>query len=300
MLKGVIVIGLSEKKVKGSSAAVADTLEGVEESIMDSERLQRIVESNLSPHLPGIRFKRVELAGTTPVKYAHVISVPQGSNAYQAKEKVYYGRSEYECKALHDTMIRLLMNKGRTTRATITLSYKETQIAEKQYQIIIDALPSRAAGHYPGNNNEHNRKQWIVQEKANLKKNDFDEYTFSLQLKNIGELTILECYLEIKFLFGESVSRLSEKVRPYVLCKGQTRESFHSIYSSRENAFEAEKNRKFEPEKKIYPSLSIKFPKDSFILQVPAGKTLLDFDPRLPWTLYYDNFPSNLGQINLL
>src|SRR5262249_29949819 len=41
-----------------------------------------------------------------------VIEVPKGNTAHQAKDKIYYGRSEFETVPLHDSVIRLLMTKA--------------------------------------------------------------------------------------------------------------------------------------------------------------------------------------------
>ena len=48
-----------------------------------------------------------------------IIYVPQGNTAYQASDRRYYSRSEFEAKALPDHEIRLRMFRGRTPSATI-------------------------------------------------------------------------------------------------------------------------------------------------------------------------------------
>lgn len=300
---GVIIIGLSEDT---SKPAKANNLDGVDDTIMDIERLQRIVEHNMSPHLPGMRFRAIPLAGTAPVRNAFLIIVPKGSNAYQSKERIYYIRSEFECTALHDTQIRLLMSRGKTMQAEMVLNNKHTQIAEKDYQQTISHIPKRIEAQYQGNNSpsiKNRIKSQIVEETSKIQKNKYDEYNFSLALKNVGELTILECYLTIEFVFIKATERIPGKPIPHALIhQGQTKSGFKSanyMYSSKENSFEAEKKGKFEAEKKVYPGISVRFPHAGYIVNIPEGKTLAEFGSKLKWTLYYDNFPSNSGEINL-
>lgn len=297
---GTIIIGLAEDN---SKPAKANKLEGVELSVMDSEKLQRIVESNFSPHLSGMRFKAIPLS-TTPVTYAFIIIVPQGSNAYQSKERIYYGRSEYECKPLHDTMIRLLINRGRTTQGIMGLQYPQVRRAEDVYQSEMRRIDSgfrrdyRAEGGL-GSSLQREMEQKIAQEQARTRREPHDEYTFGLQLQNVGELTITECYLILEFLFSPQPD--NQPVAHAQKHEGQTKSGFtkdNFIFSSQESVFNNKKSSTFIPEKKIYPGISVRFPEQiGFIVKIPAGQTLEQNDARLKWTLYYDNFPSNSGEI---
>lgn len=54
-----------------------------------------------------------------PVKIAIVIGVPRGSTAYQANDRRYYGRSEFEVRALPDHEIRLRMLRPRVAVARV-------------------------------------------------------------------------------------------------------------------------------------------------------------------------------------
>lgn len=302
---GTIVIGITEKKVGKSK--VADKLDGgIDEVTMNRERLQQLVEGNMSPHLPGLRFKPIYLNGTSPAKYAHVIYVPKGSNAYQASDKIYYIRSEYEAKALHDTQIRLLMSRGRTTLATIELGNKQSKMAEESFQREKESILSRAKATYPASNNFRQQsliEKYIADETVRLKKEEFDEYLFSLEIRNIGERTIREFYLEINILFSQNLTDLSEKQKPNALWhEGQHKINFNKktfSYSSEENSFDAKKQGKFEPENKIYPGLSRKFTSGICIVKIPEGRTLKEMEASLAWQLYYDNYPSNSGLIYL-
>jgi hypothetical protein len=86
---GQIVIGIAERR-EGKSR-VADALdEGIPAEEFGAEWLQQVVESNVSPYLPGIRVRRIRLSGQREGRWAAVIVVPRGATAYQASDKRYY------------------------------------------------------------------------------------------------------------------------------------------------------------------------------------------------------------------
>lgn len=115
---GEIVLGIREKK-EGKTRVAEDIDEGVDPKKVAPEWLQQIVGSNVSPHLPGIKLHKIALSGAKQGRVAYVISVPRGSTAYQASDKRYYGRSEYEAQALPDHEIRLRMMRGRIAQARL-------------------------------------------------------------------------------------------------------------------------------------------------------------------------------------
>ena len=96
---GVIVIGMRERR-EGETRVADDLDDGAAISEVPPEWLQQTVEANLSPYLPGIRFLPIKLSGPREARVAYVITVPKGTTAYQAKDKLYYGRSEYQVQAL--------------------------------------------------------------------------------------------------------------------------------------------------------------------------------------------------------
>lgn len=121
---GTIVIGIAEKKIGKSK--VADSLDsGLDRNVWSPEQIQQIIESNISPYLTGLRVKPIKLSASADM-FAYAIYVPQGTTAYQAFDRCYYGRSEYECKALPDHEIRLRMFRGQKPSATIKVSIGKT------------------------------------------------------------------------------------------------------------------------------------------------------------------------------
>jgi predicted HTH transcriptional regulator len=112
---GELFLGIDEDR--NSKPRVATSIDGVPSEIAP-ERLQQLIEGNVSPYLPGIRVKRVPLS-KQPNKVVFIIQIPPGSTAYQANDGRYYGRSEFEAKYLPDHEVRLRMSRGKVARGTI-------------------------------------------------------------------------------------------------------------------------------------------------------------------------------------
>lgn len=97
---GTVLIGVPE--VRDGKRRVAGDADGVDDGRFSVDDLQRTIEGNLSPYLPGMRVYRVPLS-SKPGRSVVVVDVPQGATAYQAVDRMYYGRSEFEAKALPTT-----------------------------------------------------------------------------------------------------------------------------------------------------------------------------------------------------
>ncbi len=123
---GTIVVGIVERR--DGKARVADRFDdGVDIKAWSPERIQQLCESNMSPPLRGLRVRAIPL-DEMRTKHAIAIHVPTGSTAYQAHDRCYYGRSEYESKALLDHEIRMLMFRGRVSNAAVSvISCSRTQ-----------------------------------------------------------------------------------------------------------------------------------------------------------------------------
>ncbi|HEX9923067.1 MAG TPA: ATP-binding protein [Anaerolineae bacterium] len=116
---GTIVIGIRERRE--GRARIADSIDnGVDIQTWSPEQLQQLIESNVSPYLTGLRVRPIPL-DETKTNFAYAIYVPPGNTAYQASDYRYYGRSEYESKALPDHEIRLRMFRGKTPNTTVRI-----------------------------------------------------------------------------------------------------------------------------------------------------------------------------------
>ena len=182
---GTLVIGIAERK--DGKVKVADSVdEGVDIQNHNPEWLQQIIESNVSPYISGIRVKPIFL-DSTKRQCAYVITVPPGTTAYQAFDKKYYGRSEYESKALPDHEIRLRMFRGKYPNAVIDIDNCKTQIHQKS-----EPRDSRI---------KTSPHAIIIEPNMDLKY----ESSFRVLLRNIGEINIEEFKVQIKYDFSEDI-----------------------------------------------------------------------------------------------
>ncbi len=271
---GVIVIGIVER-TEGKSR-IADHLDdGVDIRTWSSERLQQLIEGNVSPFLSGLRVRGIPLdVGKT--KYAFAIYVPEGTTAYQASDRRYYGRSEFESKALPDHEIRLLMFRGKAPSATIrgtnwrkdTVAVTTTgpgfgfsELFEKKYaQEIARASPS---------------EPFMV-----------DHYRVDLVVENIGEINISEFKVGLKFSSNKLISSLEE------------RWDFRDGWSDPRSVWGFPGDRTPHPMRvNIYPKDVFTFMSPDF--HVPAEERLGDSEIVLDWTLYLPDSLPTQGDINL-
>jgi hypothetical protein len=197
---GVLVLGVTEeRKEKVRAAGEAD---GVPDAV-PTDQLQRLIEGNVSPYLPGIRLHRVPLS-SRPGRAVFVVDVPQGATAYQANDGPYYGRSELEAKYLPDHEIRLRMARGKVARAgvhlrllSITLGKDQEVRLRDEHRPVLEALRADPGTAF------QNHAQII----ADLWGARFvpDLVSFELTLRNDGEVTIREPVLQLVEQSSESL-----------------------------------------------------------------------------------------------
>lgn len=266
---GDLVLGIEEDTK--TRPRTATKLNGVPTTLAP-ERLQQMIEGNVSPYLPGIRVQRVQLSAFSD-RVAFVVHVPQGSTAYQAKDGRYYGRSEFEVKHLPDHEIRLRMNRGRIARSAIHAQLQrvalgskyEAQLREKHSEAIeafkIDA--AAAVQRFP--------------ELRDLMSARYhpDEISFCLVLKNDGELTIRDPAIVVN---EERSERLSDN---WTLQGGP-------IPSRLELRGEV-----------IFPGDMREVAGSHCNLRCKHDVLLSEGDFRIEWTIYLDNSPPSKGVIDL-
>ena len=275
---GVIIIGIKERRE--GKGRVADGLDdGVDPNRMSAEQFQQLVEGNVSPYVRGIRFHRVKLSAERVGRIAIVIDIPPGTTAYQAKDKRYYGRSEYESVPLADHDIRMLMMRGKAVSAAVGITKCSIRTNAQIWQQRLEQYENRKLL-------EEQRLLPLSQATKEVEKPakpTFDEWMFQLTITNTGETTIrdfllvaqVETHLRLHS-FGRSIERV-EKFRFQVggLKGGQV-----------------------FPEAKIFPGETEDFPSTPWTLEVPVGSDL-DTVPDIAWTIYLDDSPPSFGVISL-
>ena len=270
---GVIVIGMKEEK-QGKARVASSLDEGVARSEWSPETVQQIVESNVSPYLTGVRVRPINL---TPDKdrCAYVIFIPQGTTAYQASDRKYYGRSEYEVKALPDHEIRLRMFRGQVKSATvglevshrtITISRNEARLKLKigQFQEFSDDIASL----------------------SNAGKFRYEHFSIDVYIENVGEINIEEFKAVLDFypkeIYGDK-----------------------SLVFARKDGWEDDDKSLSFPNDQSSPSymkVNI-YPRDRLhIIKRQVTRRIgesIDDEERIKWTVYLNNTQPNEGEIYL-
>jgi hypothetical protein len=258
---GVIIIGIAEKR-EGKARVASQIDDGVDILEWNPERLQQLIESNVSPYLTGIRIKTVFL-NNERTRAAYVISVPQGTTAYQASDRRYYGRSEYESKALPDHEIRLRMFRGKVANAVIHIH---------KYQV--------EAEWFTG----HRRFVLAGQQKINRDAPP-DRYRckFSISLKNVGKINITEFKVCINFSDQCSLQNFEESYKDSwttpgnLLMDSQLSQEFMKI--------------------NVYPEDTFHIEEKSFTIN--NLQELVEKKLELHWKLYLNNTSPIEGRIDI-
>jgi predicted HTH transcriptional regulator len=93
---GELFLGIDEDKK--SKPRVAISIDGASIGLAP-ERLQQLIEGNVSPYLPGIRVPRV-LLSKNPNKVAFVVQIPQGNTALslECKPEASFADGDYSVR----------------------------------------------------------------------------------------------------------------------------------------------------------------------------------------------------------
>lgn len=265
---GVILIGMEERKE--GKTRVADKIIGIDPNEITPEWLQQVLESNLSPFLPGIRVFRVCFSGNNSGKVGYSILIPQGTTAYQANDMKYYGRSEYEKKALPDHEIRLRMMKGQIAQASVAIG-EAKYITYKEHN---ETLKKRKKEAFDRG------RIW----RGDEKEIDYDTCLIKLKVYNSSDVTISDFILELRLkspfsTWGEDRRRF-RFAKPTVIIK----------YDLRETAMTREV---------IFPRDSFPFPNETLELRIPAGEDFFSHESYLTWAVFLDNAPPCRGEFDL-
>jgi hypothetical protein len=264
---GELFLGIAEEK--RSKPRVAIAIDGVTTTLAP-ERLQQLIEGNVSPYLPGIRVTRVRLS-RLPDRVVFVVHIPQGSTAYQAKDGRYYGRSEFEAKHLPDHEIRLRMSRGRVARGTVRIRLLQTVLgAELESRIRAKHAEAIQLAKY---NAEEFATSPAVLEFLSAQ-SIRDKITFGFVFRNDGEITIRAPAIEFyetrsQWLLegGQAIARLPKRIDL--------------------------------DEEIIYPGDERTIGSHDNWLECERKVLLADRDYVVHWKVFLDNSPPTTGEIDL-
>jgi hypothetical protein len=202
-----------------------------------------------------------------PGRSVVAVDVPQGPTAYQAVDRKYYGRSEFEAKALPDHEIRLRMSRRKTARATVELTASHGSLAHRR------STRAPQDGDPP-------LRSFEVDETL-LKNGPHDEVLFAARLKNVGEVTIREPVVE----FSVTVTLDPAVVAGLPIVTG---------FDSRS----APKNLVLYPEAHHAMQFGQSFPPGPAV-RFHAGANLPPGGCVVRWTVYLDDAPPSRGAVDL-
>jgi hypothetical protein len=307
---GELIVGVQEEK--RAKMSFASGIDGIPTTV-SRERLLDLIQGNLSPHLPGIGLEYIKLSAL-PDRVVVVIQVPQGSTAYQAKDRLYYGRSEFKAEALPDNEVRLRMMRGEVAQAQLDAVQCEYRAAEDEFQDRVQKADEAGRTFAALEKAERPIRDWDkIRAKATAEfedakqalergKNEFDEYSFLLQLMNVGGITIRDFLCVIRnvdcdslfisdgeraLAIGSEISTRFAEARVTEV-RGDRSDPSHHTQTHRES-----------PEKKLFPRESTVLPVGRWLLRVPHVKGGDSITYSLAWTVFLDDAPPSTGIIRL-
>lgn len=270
---GTIVIGMEESKGKGFRRAIRID-DGVPASEWSPERLENFILGNVRPPFPEIRVVPIPLDDRHD-RLAFVINIPQGTTAYQASDRRYYGRSQYRVDPLYHNDIYLRMFREKRPRATLLLENLQWGPAQ---------LPLPQARHTFENNPNFPDFQIPVGADTGIA---VHSYWFNILLHNTGELNITEFKVDIAF-FGLGEGQLDPI--SYAVKDGWEDEVTSLPLRSPTSA-------RKQMHVNIYPDDTRQISRRTFYLpkETPIAQHLVT----LAWKLYLPNTPPQTGELNL-
>jgi hypothetical protein len=203
-----------------------------------------------------------------------VIHIPQGTTAYQANDGRYYGRSEFERKHLPDHEIRLRMSRGRIARAAVKLRLQRVVLGAAQ-EAELRTKHGEALDAYKTNAEDAVRRFPDVLLDLMAARYHPDEISFSLTLRNDGELTIRDPAVQ---LFEARSQRLSD---------GWTVQA-GALPSRLDMTGEI-----------IYPGDERDITGSQCHLRCKRDAALVEGDYVVRWTIYLDNSSPSVGEIDI-
>lgn len=296
---GALIIGIQEGTQKPRKA---ESIEPFDERQWNRERLQQLVEGNLHPYLPGIRFHIIRVQPTKPEEVVCVIEVPQGTTAYQAKDFLYYGRSEYETKPLPDHEIRLRMAQGKLPQIEARLCAIKRIKSEdifpgsnpEQWRAEVEQSLCKVPSVTP-------EQQASVLQVINSVLQDQTKtvYQFALEIVNEGELTVSDLLVQLTFKAkpNSGLSLLTNK-------NDNAKSGFEFVPMPADmcirKEFECLKIEGLYGNKKLYPGLSASIVPETWFLRLDVEDPLPSLGAVIEWRAYLDNSPPLSGGIDVL
>jgi len=128
---GTIIYGIEEAPTAPHAAV---NISPVNTKVTTKEWLEQVINSDIQPRIPGIRITPVNLS-SPPDSAIYVVTIPEGATAYQASDKRYYKRFNFESVPMYDYEIRQIQN--RITRPSYRAWLHGWQFTSEMGRIVV-------------------------------------------------------------------------------------------------------------------------------------------------------------------
>jgi len=128
---GTIIYGIEEYPAPPHAAV---NISPVNPRVTTKEWLEQVINSNIQPRIPGIRITPITLS-SRPDSAVFVVTIPEGATAYQASDKKYYKRFNFESVPMYDYEIRQIQD--RVTRPSYRAWLHAWQLTSEMGRIVV-------------------------------------------------------------------------------------------------------------------------------------------------------------------
>lgn len=119
---GKLIIGVEEGK--GELKHFATGFSGVNGLEWSKERLEALIESNISPRITNIKIYPIRIDGEVS-NSVYVIDIPKSDTCHQASDNIYYYRANFSTQPMRDFQIRDVMNRVRSSRLSLRVAIEK-------------------------------------------------------------------------------------------------------------------------------------------------------------------------------
>lgn len=142
---GTILYGIEEIDHKAKAFSPIDA------STHTKEWLEQVINSRIQPRISGIVIHLISLSGNNAGLVVYAVAIPEGDTAYQASDKRYYKRFNFQAVPMEDYEIRQTMNRQkRAAYAAWLKSHRQQTGGPNQYSLRMQAMclnTSETVGH---------------------------------------------------------------------------------------------------------------------------------------------------------
>lgn len=115
---GTIIYGVREFSDKNKKH-LPEKIEPIDRLEYSKEWLEQIINSTISPRVPGIIITPIQIGNIDENKVVYIVDIPKSTTAHQAKDKRYYRRYNFESIMMEDWEIKDIINRQTRTQVDI-------------------------------------------------------------------------------------------------------------------------------------------------------------------------------------